>query len=111
MDRLPEELLLKQYNTAFPERSCEEKEEMSQDDHRFMHLVSSLAKLVDGHYSLRLPLRNENIKMPKHVTIPRLELTAAVVAVKMDQMLRQELKISLQDSVFWTDSTTVLRYL
>lgn len=59
-----EELLVKQYNTDFPERSCEEKEEMSQDDHRFMHLVSSSAKLVDGHYSLRLPLRNENIKMP-----------------------------------------------
>lgn len=47
----------------------------------------------------------------KHVTIPRLELTAAVIAVKMDKMLRQELKVPLEESVFWTDSTTVLRYL
>ena len=47
----------------------------------------------------------------KHVTIPRLELTAAVVAVKMDRMIRQELQVPLQESVFWTDSTTVLRYL
>lgn len=61
-----EELLVKQYNADFPERSREEKEEMSQDDCRFMHLVSSSAKVVDGHYSLRLPLRNENIKMPNN---------------------------------------------
>jgi len=47
----------------------------------------------------------------KRVTIPRLELTAAVLAVKMDQMLRHELQLPLQDSIFWTDSTTVLRYV
>lgn len=47
----------------------------------------------------------------KCVTIPRLELTAAVVAVKMDQMLRRELQVTLQNSIFWTDSTTVLRYI
>ncbi|XP_050951513.1 uncharacterized protein LOC127154148 [Labeo rohita] len=47
----------------------------------------------------------------KQITIPRLELTAATVAVKMDKILRQELQISLQQSVFWTDSTTVLNYI
>ena len=29
----------------------------------------------------------------------------------MDQMLRRELQVPLQDSIFWTDSTTVLRYI
>jgi len=47
----------------------------------------------------------------KLITIPRLELTAAVVAVKVDKMLQQELKIPLQQSIFWTDGTTVLRYI
>ncbi|XP_031435546.1 uncharacterized protein LOC116223386 [Clupea harengus] len=47
----------------------------------------------------------------KLITIPRLELTAAVVAVMVDKMLQQELKIPLQQSIFWTDSTTVLRYI
>ncbi len=47
----------------------------------------------------------------KQVTIPRMELTAATIAVKMDRMLRQELQINLEDSNFWTDSTTVLRYI
>lgn len=47
----------------------------------------------------------------KQVTIPRLELKAAVTAVKIDNMLRQELQVPLQPSVFWTGSTTVLRYI
>lgn len=47
----------------------------------------------------------------KQITIPRLELTAAVIAVKVDKMLREEMQIPLQPSLFWTDSTTVLRYI
>ncbi|KAK0142160.1 hypothetical protein N1851_020144 [Merluccius polli] len=47
----------------------------------------------------------------KTVTIPRLELTAAVLAVRVDLMLKAELKLQLQESVFWTDSTSVLKYI
>ena len=47
----------------------------------------------------------------KAITIPRLELTAAVLAVRIDLMLRTELRIPLQESVFWTDSTSVLKYI
>ncbi|XP_041920573.1 uncharacterized protein LOC121684581 [Alosa sapidissima] len=45
----------------------------------------------------------------KAVTIPRLELTAAVLAVRIDLMLKTELRLPLQESVFWTDSTSVLK--
>ncbi|KAL4009002.1 hypothetical protein ACER0C_002854 [Sarotherodon galilaeus] len=47
----------------------------------------------------------------KPVTIPRMELTAAVVAVRMDRMWRRELRLPLLNSVFWTDSTAVLKYI
>ncbi|XP_063042981.1 uncharacterized protein LOC134437423 [Engraulis encrasicolus] len=47
----------------------------------------------------------------KTVTIPRLELTAAVLAVRVDLMLKAELRIPVQESVFWTDSTSVLKYI
>lgn len=47
----------------------------------------------------------------KPVTIPRMELTAAVVAARMDKLWRKELKMQLQDSVFWSDSTSVLKYI
>lgn len=44
-------------------------------------------------------------------TVPRMELTAATVAVKMDGVLRRELQLDLAQSMFWTDSTVVLKYL
>lgn len=47
----------------------------------------------------------------KPVTIPRLELTAALVAARMDRLWRKELQMLLLKSVFWTDSTSVLKYI
>ena len=47
----------------------------------------------------------------KVVYIPRLELMAAVLAVSMDQFIKSELDIRTKDSIFWTDSTSVLQYI
>ena len=47
----------------------------------------------------------------KSPTIPRMELTAASVAVKMDKLLKKELELELHKSIYWTDSTVVLKYL
>lgn len=47
----------------------------------------------------------------KQLTIPRLELAAATLAVKVDRMLQKELHMELSASTFWTDSTTVLKYI
>ncbi|CAC5381167.1 unnamed protein product [Mytilus coruscus] len=47
----------------------------------------------------------------KQVTIPRLELTVATVAVRTNKMILSELEIPVQRSYFWTDSMTVLRYI
>lgn len=47
----------------------------------------------------------------KPVTLPRMELIAATVASRMETLLRKELQMELADSVFWTDSTSVLKYI
>ncbi|KAL7852949.1 hypothetical protein SRHO_G00187340 [Serrasalmus rhombeus] len=47
----------------------------------------------------------------KPVTVPCLELTVATIAVKMDKLMKRKLRMDLKDSVLWTDSTTVLRYI
>ena len=44
----------------------------------------------------------------KTVSIPRLELMAATLAVQLDQMLQPNLNINLTSTVFWTDSLSVL---
>ena len=43
--------------------------------------------------------------------VPRLELTAAVISVRVSNMLVNELDVAQDDRFFWTDSTTVLKYL
>nr|XP_017214445.2 uncharacterized protein LOC101885244 isoform X1 [Danio rerio] len=47
----------------------------------------------------------------KIITIPRLELTAAVVSVSMSNILSEELNLIDVDKFFWTDSKVVLGYI
>jgi hypothetical protein len=47
----------------------------------------------------------------KSVTIPVMELSAAVMAVKLDKMCQAELSLPVDETLFWTDSTCVLKYL
>ena len=47
----------------------------------------------------------------KPVTIPHMELSAAVIATRLDRISRKELTLPIDQSFFWTDSTCVLRYI
>ena len=48
----------------------------------------------------------------KTITIPGLKLFAATISIKQDKTLRRELEVpSDAQSIFWTDSTVVLRYI
>ena len=47
----------------------------------------------------------------KATSVPRLELTAATVSVRIGQLLSKELDIDQADITYYTDSTTVLRYI
>ena len=47
----------------------------------------------------------------KKITIPRMELTAAKLAVSIKVVLNLELDIKIDAFFYWTDSTAVLRYI
>lgn len=48
----------------------------------------------------------------KQITIPRMELTAAVTSIKVSNLLHRELMYaSSLEHVFWTDSQVVLGYI
>ena len=44
----------------------------------------------------------------KKLTIPRLELSAATIAIKLDKMIKRELEMDIAESVFWTDICSLL---
>ena len=65
----------------------------------------------DGFLSVTLVYSKARVTPIKQITIPRLELLAAALSVKVDVTLRRELDLCLKESVFWTDSRIVLSYI
>ncbi|XP_077971336.1 uncharacterized protein LOC120346540 [Styela clava] len=60
----------------------------------------------DGTIHVAFLLGKAQLASIKTVSIPRLELTAAALAVKLDLFLRRELDFEEIESMFWTDSTS-----
>ncbi|KAK4324775.1 hypothetical protein Pmani_004615 [Petrolisthes manimaculis] len=66
---------------------------------------------LDDTVSVDILLAKSRLAPLKGSTIPRLELAGALEAVRLDKLLQEELKIPLEQSIYWTDSTIVLWYL
>ena len=66
---------------------------------------------AEGKIHCALLLGKSRLAPIRQMTIPRLELSAAVIAGRMDRMLSRELTLEIQDSVYWTDSMIVLQYI
>ena len=47
----------------------------------------------------------------KPITIPRLELTAAVTSVRISQQIHRKLEYQIDEDFYWTDSKVVLGYI
>jgi hypothetical protein len=64
-----------------------------------------------GEINVILLCSKSRVAPLKMVSIPRLELQAAVLAARMDSMLQEELGLDLIESCFWVDSEIVLNYI
>ena len=51
------------------------------------------------------------VALMRHPTIPRLELQAAVMAVRLKEQIVKEHESKIHSCNFWTDSTTVLQWI
>ena len=66
---------------------------------------------ASGEIHCSLMMSKSRVTPLKQISIPRLELSAAVVSTRLDQIMKKELTIPLESSTFWTDSTAVIRYV
>lgn len=83
------------------------------DSSRFCYGACSYLRIVNKHGEIRVVLLMSRARLAplKQLTIPRLELCAAVLAVRLDVILRRELDIPLLESTFFTDSEIVRAYI
>ncbi|PFX15422.1 hypothetical protein AWC38_SpisGene20354 [Stylophora pistillata] len=70
-------------------------------------------RLVDegGQVHIALLMAKSRLAPLKSISIPQLELSAAAVAVRLNKTIRRELELFVHESVFLTDSTSVLKYI
>ena len=59
-----EDMLMKHHNADFPESQCDDRQEHSHHDKQFMHTATTSAQLMDGHFCIKLPLKDDKVKMP-----------------------------------------------
>ena len=73
----------------------------------------SYLRVVDDHSRIQcfLVIAKSRLDPLKTRSIPRLELTAVVLSVRLDKLLRKELQITACTSTFWSDSTVVLHII
>ena len=55
-------------------------------------------------------VRNSRPAPIRFVSIPRLGLCAAVVSMKRDRMIDAEIDLPIQETIYWTDSMSELKY-
>ena len=73
----------------------------------------SYLRLVNAQYEVHcLFVMGKSCLSPlKPTTIPRMELSAAVLSTRLDRMIHQQVELPINDSLYWTDNTCVLRYI
>lgn len=94
-----QELLVSQYNTDFSEKSYEETKEMSMEDKRFMKIAEDSAKIVDGHYSLRLPFRKDDVSLPDNHHVAEQRLSSLKRKFKRNETFHEEYTTFLSDVI------------
>lgn len=68
-----EEMLSNQYSQDFNERSSEEKG-VSREDIRFLKIMDESTQLQDGHYSLKMSFRKDQLMLPNNLSMVKQSL-------------------------------------
>ena len=81
------------------------------DASQVAYAAVTYVKFSDSTGNFKVSLLTAKARVAPVATIPRLELSAAVLSARMYQMLTKELSLNEPSLYFWTDSMCVLRYI
>lgn len=83
-------LVRKSINQDFPERTIDDRKEQSVEDKAFMVKVNETIKLVDSHYYIDLPLREDDVIMPDNQTYIRSRLEGLKRRLNKSERFKEE---------------------
>lgn len=117
VNKLPDLIHLKFPRTYAP--PCADKPTASRELHIFCdaseRAYGSVAYLrtVDdqGHVYTTFVLARSRVAPKKRLSMPRLELSAALTGAQLARLIQTEFTIPIQQTFLWSDSTTVLHWL
>ena len=65
----------------------------------------------DGHIWCSFVMAKGRVAPVRQLTVPRLELQSAVMAVRLGDLIKREHDFDIESTHYWSDSTTVLRWI
>jgi hypothetical protein len=68
-------------------------------------------EFTDGSVVCSLVFGKSRTAPLRKITIPRLELQAAILSVRISEMILREIQINFSNIYYWTDSEVVLKYI
>lgn len=69
------------------------------------------AQAVVGNIHVSFIMAKSRVAPRKQISMPRLELSAALLGAQLPSTLKSELTLPIQNVVYWSDSTTVLSWM
>ena len=63
------------------------------------------------HIDVFLVMAKSKVAPLKPLTVPRLELQAALIGARLAKFIQSELEIKLSERIFWSDSSTVIQWI
>ncbi|XP_055590345.1 uncharacterized protein LOC129742470 [Uranotaenia lowii] len=73
--------------------------------------VAYLRARINGRTQCALVSGKTKVAPLKTISIPRLELQAAILGVRMAQMIKEHHRFGIKRTIYWTDSQTVLSWI
>lgn len=92
------ELLKDQYRHDFNEKTSEDKEEMSRDEIKFLGIMET-GKLQDGHYTLNLPFKKEEVSLPNNQCVAKQRILGLKKRFEKNEKFHQEYNSFLTDVI------------
>ena len=80
---------------------------------KYAYGQASYLRIVDetGRIHCCLVIGKSRVAPLKYITMPRMELVAATLSVKISALLKRELQMNCDKEIFWTDSEVTLGYI